>query len=118
MISVLSLLEADLERVYGGPQVWARVPVPQGLSCYPLELSPQHLARDLGVACSPSETHLEAVLCGDNDHFKGLPALEGDAGAPLLTAPFALFFGVEDDLGCVQPWVKVQGGVRSLLFAA
>lgn len=114
----MSLLEADLERVCGGPWVWARVPVPQGFSCHPLQLSPQHLPLDLGVACSPSETHLVAFLCGDEEHFKGLPTLEGDAGAPLLTAPFALLFSVEDNLGCVQPRVKVQGGVCLLLLAA
>lgn len=109
----------DLETVCGGPcQDWARVPIPQRLSLHPQQLSPPHSALDLGLACSPSKTHLEAFLCGDEEHFKGLPTLEGDAGAPLLTAPFALFFGVEDNLGCVQPRVKVQGGICPLLLAA
>lgn len=118
LVPVLSLLEADLERVCGGPcQVWAQVPVPQGLSRHPQQLSLQHLALDLGLACS-SKTHLEAFLCGNEKHFEGLPTLEGDAGAPLLTAPFALFFGVEDNLRCVQPRVKVQGSICPLLLAA
>lgn len=89
---------------------------------YPKTLPPppsaQHSALDLHLTHSSSKTHLEAIFCGYEEHFKRLPPLEGDAGAPLLAAPFALLFSVEDDLGCVQPRVKVQGGVCPLLLAA
>lgn len=78
----------------------------------------QHSTLDLRLTLSSSKTHLEAVICGYEEHFKGLPPLEGDARAPLLAAPFALLFSVEDDLGCVEPRVKVQGGVCPLLLAA
>lgn len=78
----------------------------------------QYSALDPGLTHSSSKTHLEAVFCGYEEHFKGLPPLEGDAGAPLLAAPFALLFSVEDNLGRVEPRVKVQGGVCPLLLAA
>lgn len=39
----------------------------------------QYSALDPGLTHSSSKTHLEAVFCGYEEHFKGLPPLEGDA---------------------------------------
>lgn len=64
-----------------------------------------------------AETHLEAFLGGDEEHFEGLPTLEGKVMATLLLAPGAPFLGVEDHHGLVQPGVEMQGGITALLIA-
>lgn len=64
-----------------------------------------------------AETHLEAVLGGDEEHFEGLPALEGEAAPALLAAPGAALLGVEDHHRLVQPRVEMQSGLAPLLAA-
>lgn len=50
--------------------------------------------------------------------FEGLPALEGNARASLLSAPGSVLQAVEDHRGLVQPRVEMQGGLAARLLAA
>lgn len=82
-------------------------------------LPPPPRGRALGAGAHASaETHLEAFVGGDEQHVEGLPALEGNARASLLSAPGSVLQAVEDHRGLVQPRVEMQGGLAARLLAA